>query len=90
MKHDGSSMLDRLSCLVETVIGSFPVEDPIWSNDRRDGLLILVWLMTQSHLAPVDHMGPQPIIKDVIPPMMVCNRHILLFDDSVEGILGYL
>ena len=45
---------------------------------------------------PMDHMGPQLIIKeevqeDVIPPPMVCSRLIFpLLADPMEGILGNL
>ena len=47
-------------------------------------------------LRPLDHMGPQPIVKvqvweDVIPPAMVCSCLILpVLTDPVEGILGNL
>ena len=46
--------------------------------------------------SPLDHMGPQLIIKvqvreDIVPPTMVCSRCILpCLEDPVEGILGDL
>ena len=46
--------------------------------------------------SPVDHVGPQPIIKeqvqeDVIPPVMVGGHLVLpLLADSMKGILGDL
>ena len=47
-------------------------------------------------LRPLDHMGPQPIIKvkvreNVIPPVMVCSRLVFpLFTNPMEGSLGDL
>ena len=54
-----------------------------------------IWVLVPS-ISPVDHMGPQPIVKvkvweDVIPPAVVCSHLILpLLADPMEGILGNL
>ena len=96
MKCDSGSMSNRLSRLVETIIGSFPVQNS-HPEQRQEGWIINLCTVHHSEpFSPLDHVGPQSIIKeevreDVIPPTVVCRRCILpILDNSMEGILGNL
>ena len=83
-------------CLVETIVGSLPVQNP-HLEQQQERRIIDFWPVHHSEpFSPADHMRPQPIIKeevweDVIPPVMVCSCYILpLLDNPMEGILGNL
>ena len=89
-------MSDRLSHLVQTIVWSTPVEDPHAKQQQQGRIVNLPPVDHMKPFGPVDHMGPQPIIKekvweDIIPPSMVCSHLILpLLADPMEGILGNL
>ena len=89
-------MPDRLSRLVQTIIGSFPIKDPHPEKGQQGRIVDLHTIHHSEPFSPSNHVCPQPIIEekvreDVIPPVMVCSRRILpFFDDSVKGILGDL
>ena len=87
-------MPDRLGCLVKTVVGSFPIEDPHAQQRQQRSIVDLRPVDHTEPFSPPDHMGPQPIVKeqvreDVIPPAMVCSRLVLpvLADPRVLGFL---
>ena len=88
-------MPNHLCRLVKMIIWSTPIEDP-HMKQRQQGRIVNHLLVDHTKpLGPTDHMGPQPIIKEVweniVPPAMVCGRLILpLFADPMEGILGDL
>ena len=89
-------MPDCLSHLVETFIGSLPVQDSHLKQWQERQIIDLCPIHHSKPFSSTDHMCPQPIVKekvweDVIPPVMVCSHHILpFFDDPVKGILGDL
>ena len=89
-------MPDRLSCLVETIVGSLPIEDPHAQQRQQGGVVNLQTINHLEPFSPSDHMGPQLVIKvqvrkDVVPPVMVGSRLVLPhLTNSVEGILGDL
>ena len=89
-------MLDCLSCLVKTIVGSLPIWNPHSEKRQERWIVDLRPIHNLKPFSPADHMCPQPIIEeevreDVIPPAMVCSLHILpLLDDFMEGILGNL
>ena len=89
-------MPDRLGSLMETIVGSLPVEDPHVQKRQQRWIIDLCSVDYTKPLSPTDHMGPQPIIeeqvwKDVIPPAMVSSHLILpLLADPMKGILGDL
>ena len=91
-----STMPDHLHSLVKMIVGSLPVEDPHAQQQQQGRIVDLRSIDHTEPFSPVDHVGPQPIIKeqvreDVIPPMMVCSRLILpLLADPMKGILGDL
>ena len=66
MKHDSSSVLDRLSHLVQTIIWSTPVEDPHAKQRQQGRIVNLPPVDHTKPFSPVDHMGPQPIIKEKV------------------------
>ena len=82
MKCDGGPMSDCLSRLVQMIIWSTPVEDP-HTEQRQQGRIIDLPLVDHTKpFGPVDHMGPQPIVKeevreDVIPPAMMGSCLVL-------------
>ena len=88
-------MPDRLSRLVKTIVGSFPIKNPHPEKRQQRQIIDLPTIYHTKPFSP-DHVSPQPIVKeevreDVIPPTMVCSCCILsLFDDPMEGILGDL
>ena len=89
-------MLDRLCCLVHSIIGSFPVEDP-HLKQRQEGWIIDLRLIHLSNpLRPSDHMGPKPIVEEQVwirippPPNVGSLRVLSSFHNSVEGVLGDL
>ena len=89
-------MPDRLRGLVETIVGSLPVEDPHVQQRQQRQIINLHPIEHTEPLSPVDHVGPQPIIKeqvrkDIVPPVMVCSHLVLpLLADPMKGILGDL
>ena len=89
-------MPDRLGCLVKTIVGSLPIEDPHAQQRQQRGVVNLRPINHSEPFSPSDHMGPQPIVKvqvreDIIPPTMVCSRLVLpLLVNPMEGILGDL
>ena len=89
-------MPDCLRCLVKTIAGSFPIEDPHVQQRQQRSVVYLRPINLSEPFSPSDHMGPQPIVKiqvweDVIPPTMVCSCRILpCLENSMEGILGDL
>ena len=89
-------MPNHLSHLVETIVWSFPVQDPHLEKRQKQRIIDLHTVHHLEPFSPSDLVPPQPIIEeevweDIIPPMMVCSHRILPFlDDSVEGILGDL
>ena len=89
-------MPNRLGCLMEMIVGSFPVEDPHTQQRQQRSVVYLCPINFSEPFRPSDHMGPQPVIKvqvreDVIPPMMACSRRVLpCLEDFTEGILGDL
>ena len=93
---DSSTMPDRLCCLVKTIVGSLPVEDPHVQQRQQQSIVNLRLVDHTEPFGPSDHMGPQPIIEvkvqeDVIPPAMVGSCLVLsLLVDPVEGSLGNL
>ena len=95
-KCDGSSMPDCLGSLVQTIVGSLPIEDPHAQQRQQQSIIDLCPINHSEPFSPSDHMGPQPIVKvkvrkDIIPPPMVCSHLVLpLLADPMEGILGDL
>ena len=95
-KHDSSPVLDHLSHLVKTIIGSLPVKDPHPKQGQQRRIINLPPVDHTKPFSPVNHMGPKVIIKeqiqeDIIPPAMVCSCLILSFlTDPMECILGDL
>ena len=89
-------MPDCLRCLVKTIVGSFPIEDPHVQQRQQQSIVDLHPINYTEPFCPSDHVGPQLIVKeqvqeDVIPPAMVCCRLILpVLADPVEGSLGDL
>ena len=89
-------MPDCLSHLVETIVGSFPVENSHLKQRQQGRIINLPPVDHTKPFGSLDHMGPQVIVEeevreDVIPPTMVCSHLILsLLADPVEGILGDL
>ena len=89
-------MPDRLRGLVETIVGSLPIQDPHVQQRQQRSIVDLRPIDYTEPFSPSDHMGPRPIVKvevreDVIPPPMVCHHLILpLFSNPVEGSLGNL
>ena len=89
-------MPDHLSGLVKTIVRSLPIEDPHAQQRQQRGVVNLHLVDHTEPFSPLDHMGPQPIVKeqvreDVIPPAMVHHRLILpLLADAMEGVLGDL
>ena len=57
-------MPDRLSGLVEMIVGSFPIEDPHVQQRQQQGVVNLRPVYYTEPFSPSDHMGPQPIIKE--------------------------
>ena len=89
-------MPNRLSRLMKTIVGRFPVENP-HSEQRQQGWIVDLQTVDHSEpFHPLDHMRPQVVIKekvreDVIPPAMVCSCRVLpLLDDPMKGVLGNL
>ena len=78
------------------IVGSLPIEDPHVQQRQQGSVIYLHPINDSKPLRPLDHMGPQPIVKvqvreDVIPPMMVCSHLVLpRLANPVEGILGDL
>ena len=95
-KHDGGTMPNRLRGLVETIVGSFPVEDSHVQQRQQRWIIDLCPIDHPEPLSPADHMGPQLIVKeqvwkDVVPPAMVCSCLVLpLLVDPMKSILGDL
>ena len=89
-------MPDHLGSLVKTIVGSLPVKDPHTKQQQQRQVINLLPVNYTQPFSPVDHMGPQLIIKeqvqeDIIPPSMVCSCLVLpLLADSMKGILGDL
>ena len=89
-------MPDHLRGLVEAIVRSLPIKDPHAQKRQQQQIVDLCTVNHMKLLRPVDHIGPQPIIKvqvweDVIPPVMVCSRLVLpLLVDPMEGVLGDL
>ena len=89
-------MPDRLCCLVKTIVGSLPIENPHAQQRQQGSVVYLRSIDFSEPFSPSDHMGPQTIIKvqvreDIVPPTMVCSCRILpCLEDPVEGILGDL
>ena len=57
-------MPDRLRGLVETIIWSLPVEDPYVQQQQQQRIVDLLLVDHTQPFGPMDHMGPQPIIKE--------------------------
>ena len=96
MKSHSGTMLDCLSHLMHTIIGSLPVEDP-HPKKRQEGRIIdLGMVHLLKPLCPSDHMGPEPIVEEQVqihipPPPIVGSLGVLSsLHDPMEGILGDL
>ena len=64
MEHHSSPVPDHLSHLVETIVGSLPIQDP-HLKQRQEGRIIdfcLIHLLKP--LSPLDHVCPELIIKE--------------------------
>ena len=89
-------MPDRLCCLVKTIVGSLPIEDPHAQQRQQRSVVYLRPIYLSEPFSPLDHVGPQLVVEikvweDVIPPMMVCSCLVLpLLTNPVEGVLGDL
>ena len=89
-------MPDHLCCLVKTIVGSLPVEDPHTQQRQQQDVVNLRSVDHPEPFSPSDHVGPQSIIKvqvreDVIPPTMMGSCLILpVLTNPVESILGDL
>ena len=89
-------MPDHLRGLVEMIVGSLPVKDPHAQQRQQRQIVNLRLIDHTEPLSPMDHVGPQPIIKeqvrkDIVPPVMVCSHLVLpLLADPMKGILGDL
>ena len=89
-------MPDHLHCLVKMIVGSLPVKDPHAQQQQQQSIIDLHPVNYTKPFSPMDHMGPQLIIKvkvreDIIPPTMVCSCLILpLLGDPMESGLGDL
>ena len=58
MKRDGGTMPDRLCGLVETIVGSLPVEDP-HAQQRQQGQIVNLHPVNYTEpFSPSDHVGP--------------------------------
>ena len=95
-KCDGGTMPDRLHGLVKTIVGSFPIEDPHTQQQQQQRIINLRLVDHTKPFSPVDHMGPQLIVKEqvwknIVPPAMVGRHHVLpLLANPMEGVLGNL
>ena len=56
-KRDGGPMPDRLRCLVKTIVGSLPIEDPHAQQRQQQSVV---------NLRPVDHTEPFRDRKSVV------------------------
>ena len=56
-------MPDRLRCLVQTIVGSLPIEDSHAQQQQQGGIINLHLINNPEPFSPLDHMGPQPIVK---------------------------
>ena len=57
-KHDGGTMPDCLGCLVETIVGSFPIKDPHVQQRQQRSILDFRPIDYTEPFGPLDHMGP--------------------------------
>ena len=96
MKFNGSSVPDRLSRLMKTIVGSLPIKDPHSEKRKKRRIVDLRTINHSEPFSPLDHVRPQAVVKEeirenVIPPAMVCSHLVLpLFDNPMKGILGNL
>ena len=84
-------MLNGLSGLVKTIVGSFPVEDPHLKERQESWIIDLSPVHLLEPLSPLDHMGSKPIVKEEIrvcipPPLIVGSLGIFSsFHDPITG-----
>ena len=57
-ERNGGSMPDCLSRLVETIVGSLPVEDPHAQQRQQGGVINLCLIDYTEPFSPSDHVGP--------------------------------
>ena len=79
--HSGS-VLDRLSRLMKTIIGSLPIENPHPEQRQESWIIDLRPIHLLKPLCPLDHVGPESIIEEQVqihvpPPSIVGSLCIL-------------
>ena len=96
MERYGSSVSNRLGHLVQTTVGSLPVQDPHLEQRQEGRIIDLCLIHLSKPFSPLDHMGPESIIKEevqkrVSPPSIVGSFHVLpSLYNAMKGILGDL
>ena len=73
-KHNGGTMPDHLHSLVKMIIWSLPVEDPHAQQQQQQQIIDLGLIDNLKPFGPVDHMGPQPIIKEQVQKTLFHQR----------------
>ena len=83
-------MPDHLRSLVETIIGSFPVEDP-HAQQRQQGQVVNLCLIDHMEpFSPTDHVGPQPIIKEQVRVIVMTFWYIFGTDLTFSNFLNFI
>ena len=91
-------MLNRLGRLVETIIGTGPVQDPHPEQAKENWIIDVSPIHLLKPFHPSDHIGPEPIVKEEVwvhvPPPTVVDDHLIFqlpwFPNAMEGVLGDL
>ena len=96
-KLHGCGMLDGLSCLVHTIVGTSPVEDPHVEQTEQNR--IVIWTNQPNEaIPPLDHVWPKLIVEEQVwvhvPPPLILDYDwiigLVLFNHSMVGVLGDL
>ena len=64
MEHHSSSVPDHLGCLMEMIVGSFPVKDPHLEQRQEGQIIDLHPIHLLKPFSSSDHMGPELIIEE--------------------------
>ena len=98
MELHGGRVLNGLGRLMKMIVGTSPVQDPHTEQAEEDQIVDTSPINSSKPFCPLDHIGPKLVVEeqvweDVPPPPVVNDGLVVwfvLFDDSMEGILGYL
>ena len=91
-------MSNHLCCLMKTIVGTSPVQNPHLEQAEEDQIVDTSPIHLSKPFCPSDHIGPEPIIEvevqiHVPPPMVIDNCLVIWLPcllNAMEGILGYL